>query len=104
MPITKQTTSVLGEQAAHCPGSVWDIFSAFFERGNDWSTDLLSLALTLVQFDQLPDGRRILRLFTPLSEGAQPGKAQRVARFCPDFSRRMVGRARDLVGQHFQDQ
>src|SRR5260221_11349600 len=64
----------------------------------------LLLALALIQFDQLLDRRRILRLFVSLSEGDQPRKTQRIAWLCPDFPRRMGRRARDLVGQHFTDE
>jgi hypothetical protein len=66
---------------------------------------LLSLlALALIQFDQLLNGGGILRLLVCLPEGEQPWEAQRITRLVSDFSCRVGGRARDLVGQDLDDE
>src|SRR5438270_10074549 len=94
-PVIKMTCSV--------SGLIWSFLSlkSLFGRRRSWGSCRLLPALALVQFDQLLDGRRILRLLVSLPEGNQPRKAQRIARLRPDFARRMDRRARDLVGQHF---
>src|SRR5260370_38913273 len=73
-------------------------------RRRSWGRRRLFPALALVQFNQFLDRRRVLRLLVCLPEGDQPRKAQRITRLVSDFSRRMGGRARDLIGQHLQDQ
>src|SRR5438067_13201059 len=68
------------------------------------SNSSLSLPLNVVQFDQLLDRCRILRLLVSFPEGDQPRKAQRITRLSPNFACGMSRRARDLVGQYLKDE
>jgi hypothetical protein len=56
------------------------IFESLLRRRRSSGDALLFPALTLVQFDQFLDRRRILRILVSLSERDEPRKAQRVAR------------------------